>query len=122
MMEVITRSNETEPVSFDKISFRLVKLSHGLDERYVKPMKIAQETIAQMHDKITTEELDNLSADISASYGIIHPDFNKFAARICVSNLHKSTDESFLSVMKKLYQFRNSTDEHTPLISKELYE
>lgn len=121
-MEVITRSNETEPVSFDKISFRLVKLSHGLDERYVKPMKIAQETIAQMHDKITTEELDNLSADISASYGIIHPDFNKFAARICVSNLHKSTDESFLSVMKKLYQFRNSTDEHTPLISKELYE
>jgi ribonucleoside-diphosphate reductase alpha chain len=122
MMEVITRSGETESVSFDKISFRLVKLSHGLDERYVKPMKIAQETIAQMHDKITTEELDNLSADISASYGVIHPDFNKFAARICVSNLHKSTDESFLTVMKELYQYRNSTGEHNPLISKELYE
>ncbi len=121
-MEVVTRSGETEPVSFDKISFRLVQLSNGLDERYVKPMKIAQETIAQMHDKITTEELDNLSADIAASYGIIHPDFNKFAARICVSNLHKNTDESFLTVMKNLYQYRNSTGEHNPLISKELYE
>jgi ribonucleoside-diphosphate reductase subunit M1 len=121
-MFVITRSGEKENVRFDKITKRLQDLAVGLDERYVDATLVAQDTISRMSPGMTTEELDNLSADICATQIIKHPDFNKFAARICISNLHKSTDESFYTVMKTLYQNKNSEGVPTPIISKELWE
>lgn len=121
-MRVITRSGEIEDVSFDKITERLKKLSYGLDSNYVDYTSIARDTIARMPPIISTEDLDNLAADVCATQIVKHPDFNKFAARITVSNLHKSTHESFYTVMQILYQTKNSEGEHTPIISKKLWE
>ena len=121
-MRVITRSGEVEDVSFDKITERLKQLSFGLNSNYVDYTSIARDTIARMPPLISTEDLDNLAADVCATQIVKHPDFNKFAARITVSNLHKSTHESFYTVMQILYQTKNSDGEHTPIISKELWE
>lgn len=94
---VITRSGIKEKVSFDKILERLERLSDGLN---VDSFHIAQETIKGLYNEIKTSELDNLSADISATNINQHPDYNKFASRIEISNLHKQTFEDYFEVVK----------------------
>lgn len=112
-MEVITRNGNREKVSFDKIINRLAKLSVGLDTKFVDPIKIAQETIQGMYDGISTVELDLHSADICASKIHHHPDFNKFAARILVDNLHKSIEKDFEKTVSLLFE--------KGLVSKDYY-
>jgi ribonucleoside-diphosphate reductase alpha subunit len=101
-MEVITRSGKHEKVSFDKVIYRLTPLCEDLDNKYVDPILIALDTIKSMYNGITTQQLDNLSADICASKISQHPDFNKLAARIAVSNLHKETKADYKDVVSEL--------------------
>lgn len=75
-----------------------------------------------MYDGVTTQELDNLAAETSASLTTAHPDYAKLAARIAVSNLHKTTSKSFSNTMKRLYTYTDpKTGENAALISKEAY-
>lgn len=103
-MEVITRSGKHEKVSFDKVIYRLTPLCEDLDTKHVDPIMIALDTIKSMYNGITTQQLDNLSADICASKISYHPDFNKLAARIAVSNLHKETKSEYKDVIYELYE------------------
>ena len=48
-----------------------------------------------MYKGVTTHELDELAAETAASMTAKHPDYSTLAARIAVSNLHKSTNKSF---------------------------
>jgi len=54
---------------------------------------------------IKTVELDNLIAETSAYLNILHPDYGRLAARVAVTQLHKSTSESFLETIKILYNY-----------------
>lgn len=99
-MQVITRSEKLEKVSFDKIIDRLTPLCEDLG---IDAITIAKETISNMFDKISTEELDNLSADICASNIYKHPDYNKLATRIAVSSLHKRTLENYRDVVREMF-------------------
>lgn len=101
---VITRSGNKEKVSFDKILERLETLAG--DDLEVNPFEIAKETIKGIYDNITTKELDTLSADISATKTYLHPDYNKFASRITVSNLHKQIPANYLNTVQ--IQFKNN--------------
>jgi ribonucleoside-diphosphate reductase alpha subunit len=109
---VTTRSGKQEKVSFDKILERLENLAG--DDLNVDPFDIAKETIKGLYSGISTKELDTLSADISANRTHHHPDYNKFASRIAVNNLHKQTHENFFSVVEIQLQAGR--------ISKEYYE
>lgn len=102
-MQVIKRNGQVEKVSFDKISDRLTPLCEGLDPKYIDPLMITKDTITNMYDKISTKQIDSLSADICASKIYQHPDFNKISARICISSLHKQTDPDYFNVVKELY-------------------
>jgi ribonucleoside-diphosphate reductase alpha chain len=52
-----------------------------------------------------------------------HPDYAILAARIAVSNLHKTTSKSFSNTMKRLYTYIDpKTGENASMISKEVYE
>lgn len=99
-MQVITRSGKLEKVSFDKIIDRLAPLCEDLG---IDATVIAKDTISNMYDKISTEELDNLSADICASNIYRHPDYNQLATRIAVSSLHKRTEENYRNVVRVLF-------------------
>ena len=99
-MQVITRSDKLEKVSFDKIIERLTPLCDGLG---IDATVIAKDTISNMYDKISTEELDNLSADICASNIYRHPDYNILATRIAVSSLHKRTGDNYREVVATLF-------------------
>ena len=122
IMEVIKRNGKHERVSFDKIIARIENLCYGLNNKWVDPIIVAKDTIKNMYNGISTEEIDFLSADICASQILIHPDFNKLAARLCISNLHKTTDDNILSVTEKLYRNCDKNGSHSPLISEELYQ
>jgi ribonucleoside-diphosphate reductase alpha chain len=121
-MFVQTRSGKREPVQFDKITHRISQLTYGLDQKYVDSMQVAKRTINGLFDGITTEELDNLSAEVSAYMTSVHPDYARLAGRIAVANLHRSTSDSFIDTFEKLYGYKNEfTGEHQPLISEEIF-
>lgn len=121
-MFVHTRSGKKEPVKFDKITHRISQLTYNLDSKHVDAMQIAKRTINGLFDGITTEELDNLSAEVSAYMTSVHPDYARLAGRIAVANLHRSTSDSFMETFQKLHGFTNEfTGEHQPLISDEIY-
>ena len=121
-MLVIKRDGRRESVKFDKITARIEKLCDGLNSDFVKPVEIAKKVIDGLYDGVTTVELDNLASEIAATMTTRHPDFAKLAARISISNLHKVTEESFSTTMKRLYTYVNpKTDENAALLSTEVY-
>lgn len=122
-MLVLKRDGHRESVKFDKITARIEKLCYGLDPKFVNPVEVAMKVINGLYDGVSTQELDNLAAEISASMTTKHPDFAKLAARIAVSNLHKTTSKSFSNTMKRLYQYVDpKTGQNAPLISKETWK
>lgn len=122
-MLVVKRDGHRESVKFDKITARIEKLCYGLDAKFVNPVELAMKVINGLYDGVSTQELDNLAAEIAATMTTRHPDFAKLAARIAVSNLHKTTSKSFSNTMKRLYQYIDpKTGQNAPLISKETWK
>ena len=121
-MFVLKRDGKKEPVMFDKITARVRKLCYGLNP-LVDPVKVAARVIEGLYDGVTTSELDNLAAEISATMTTAHPDFAKLAARISVSNLHKNTKKSFSDVMEDLHKYVNPrTGKKAPLLADDVYK
>ncbi len=121
-MYVIKRDGRKEPVLFDKITARIRKMNYGLN-KLVDPVKVAMRVIEGLYDGVTTAELDNLAAEIAASMATRHPDYAKLAARISVSNLHKSTKKVFSEVIEDLYNYINPRNgQKAPMIADDVYQ
>lgn len=103
-MYVVKRNGLREPVQFDKITQRLSILCDGLTS-VINPTKVAQQVCAGLYNGVTTQELDELAAETAAQMTIDHPDYNVLAGRIAISNLHRSTENSFSEVTRRLYEF-----------------
>jgi len=89
MVNVIKRNNTVESVKFDKITTRLKKLCNNLP---IDVTIIAQKTISNICDNITTQELDQYSANICAELGDYN--YNLLGGRILVSNLKKNIERN----------------------------
>jgi len=121
-MLVVKRDQRKESVKFDKITARIEKLSYGLNTKYVKTIEIAKKVIDGLYDGVSTQELDELAAETAATLTTKHPDYAILAARISISNLHKTTSKSFSNTMKRLYTYINpKTGKNASLLSKEVY-
>jgi ribonucleoside-diphosphate reductase alpha chain len=121
-MLVVKRDGRRESVKFDKITARVEKLSYGLDSNFVEPIDVAKKVIEGLYDGVSTHDLDNLAAEIAATLTVQHPDYARLAARIAISNMHKTTSKSFSNTMKRLYTYVDpKTGENAPLVSKEIY-
>lgn len=122
-MQVIKRNGKKEDVSFDKITARVKKMCYGLDQKYIDPIEIAKKVIQGLYDGVTTSELDNLAAETAATMATNHPEYALLAARIAVSNLHKSTNKSFAKTMEGLYNYVDpKTGQKAGLISEEAFQ
>jgi ribonucleoside-diphosphate reductase alpha chain len=122
-MFVIKRDGRKESVKFDKITARIQKLCYGLDANHVDPIKVAMRVIEGLYDGVTTMQLDNLAAEVAASLTTVHPDYAILAARIAVSNLHKSTNKSFSKTMHDLYHYIDpKTGQRASLIAEDVYQ
>jgi ribonucleoside-diphosphate reductase alpha chain len=121
-MLVIKRDGRRESVRFDKITARIENLCYELDPKFIQPIEVAKKVIDGLYDGVTTSELDNLAAEVCASLTVRHPDYAILAARIAISNLHKTTSQSFSNTMKRLYTYVNpKTGENAALIDTEVY-
>jgi ribonucleoside-diphosphate reductase alpha chain len=121
-MFVVKRDGRREAVKFDKITARIKKLCYGLDP-IVDPTKVAMRVIEGLYDGVTTSELDNLAAEVAASFTTTHPGYSLLASRIAVSNLHKGTKKTFSAVMHDLYHYIDpKTGKEAPLIADDVYE
>lgn len=122
-MHVIKRDGRRESVSFDKVLERLRKLSYGLETSHVSCESVAQKTIEGIYNGVTTSELDSLASEIAASKAVDHPDYSILASRIIVDNIHKIVEMNFTKNAKLLFDYIDpKTNEHAPLISKEVYD
>lgn len=105
-MQVVKRDNTLEPVDFNKITRRITKLSDEIAQangsKSIDPIKVAQKVCNSLYDKVTTKELDELSAEIAVSLSTDHPDYGTLASRLCTNNLHKNTPGHFGEVVRRL--------------------
>ncbi|MFT4754781.1 MAG: ribonucleoside-diphosphate reductase alpha chain [Salibacteraceae bacterium] len=121
-MFVQKRDGRKEAVQFDKITARIKKLCYGLNP-LVEPTKVAIKVIEGLFDGVTTTQLDNLAAEVSATMTVQHPDFALLASRISVSNLHKSTNKSFSKTMQLLHDYIDpKTNEEAPLLAHDVHQ
>ena len=121
-MYVVKRDGRKEPVKFDKITARIIKMCYGLDSLVV-PEMVAMKVIEGIHDGVTTTNLDNLAAEVAAAKTIDHPDYALLASRIAVSNLHKETKKTFSEVMEDLYSYTDpKTNQKASLLADDVYE
>ena len=110
-MKVKKRDGNFEKISFDRINYRVRKLakeviknSDGVPEKLNKIDSdiITQKIISELYDGISSSEIDEQSARIAVNM-LDTPEYQKLAARLIVSNLHKNTIECFSEVMELLY-------------------
>ncbi|EIM80277.1 uncharacterized protein STEHIDRAFT_105343 [Stereum hirsutum FP-91666 SS1] len=123
MAYVFKRGKRKESIQADKLTARVKKLSYGLDDMHLDANEVTQKVIQGVYPGITTSELDNLAAETAAYLTTKHPDYAILAARIAVSNLHKTTKESFSQTISDLYHYVNpKTGRAAGMISDETYK
>ena len=101
-MKVIKRSGSSVPVKFDAVVTRISKLTTGLS-KIVDTTKVAQKVFSSMHDGISTQEIDSLSAEIAIGMITEDSDYETLATRIVASNIQKTAPKTFSAAMKGLY-------------------
>ena len=111
-MEVIKRDGSKQPILFDKISERIRKLAHMEPRLSIDIPRLVIQIINQLHDQISTSNIDELTAQECASQCANHPDFGVLAGRIVISNLHKNTSASFYEVVCTLDQAGRISDQY----------
>lgn len=123
-MKIKKRDNTLEQLSFDKIIYRLRKLSNDPSIGVLKtidPDLIAQRVVSSIYDGITSQELDEEAARIAIGM-TDNPEYAKLASRIVISNLHKSTIECFSEVMERLYANKDKSGDPAPIIADDIIE
>jgi len=110
-MFVLKRDGTEELIHFDKITKRINKLVTADEKKYIQPILIAQKVVGNIIPGITTEELDNLSADVCINMCTTHPLYALLAGKILVSNLHKKTLNTFVEKQELIQENLKFLDE-----------
>ena len=106
-MSVIKRNGMKETMSFDKILKRIKKMGmmgvvdkeDGIKINY---SAVAMKIISQLYDGISSNMLDEITAEQLVNLSSSNPDYETLATRIVISNHHKNTNPSFSKTMKRL--------------------
>jgi ribonucleotide reductase alpha subunit len=115
-MRVKKRDGSFQEIQFDKILTRVKKI--GIQANVsINFSALVMKIIDQLYDGIPTTKIDELTAEQCATQSSQHPDYATLASYIIISNHHKNTDSSFVNVMRRLYEFHDNENKHTPLIS-----
>lgn len=112
----IKRTGEHQEIIFDKIKHRIEDMCYDLLNIDVNA--VTTKVIQRLWPGVTTVEIDTIIADTSATMIIEHTDYERLAARIAISNLHKATDDSFTYVMYRLYTNNLLSAQHYKFIDR----
>lgn len=118
-MRVVKRDGRLEEISFDKILRRVKSIGSeaNLNLNYTQ---FVMRVIDQLHDKITTRQIDELAAEQCAGLVTTHPDYGVLASHIVVSNMHKESPSSFSDAIAILSSFVNNAGKETSLINQNI--
>ena len=119
-MCVQKRDGTIQPILFDKILNRIKKQGKEVNIE-INYSSLTIKVIDQLYDGISTSQIDELTCEQCAALSTLHPDYSVLASRIFVSNHHKNTKSSFSEVMRELWEYRDINNNHSPLISLELW-
>eukprot|EP01135_Chromosphaera_perkinsii_P010851 Nk52_evm8s2256 gene=Nk52_evmTU8s2256 len=97
-MKITKRNSKIEELSFDKITFRLKKLSNDLSD--IDLHFVVRKIIVTLYDLMPTSEIDVQSANVLINLSTVHPQYGILASRVIVDNFHKETT----SQLTKLYR------------------
>jgi ribonucleotide reductase alpha subunit len=122
-MFVLKRKGNREEVSFDKIHKRIKWLvSEPYKLNNINATQLSQKVIQNLFDGMSTSDIDNYTANLSASLSVSDRDYAILAGRIVINNCHKNTLGSFKDKMNKLYMRKDNSGKIFPLISDEFYK
>ena len=120
-----TRPNSsiTKPVDSTDASQEAIEPPKGDIEKSLKIhfTNLAMKVIDQLYNKISTNKIDELTAEQCASMASIHPDYNILASRVIISNHHRDTPNTFSKAMSMLYKYKNKHEKHSPMLSDDFY-
>jgi len=119
-MHVVKRNGTEEEIKLDKITKRISHFTEDLET--IEPFLVAQKVIGSIYDGVTTRELDQHAVNTAANMVTTHPDYDRLAARLSVSMLHKETSERFSEVMEALYNRVDGDGRHAPAVSDEFID
>ena len=120
-MDILKRNGTKEPLKLEKIGSRIKKLTYSLHDM-VDPDLVSTKVVSGLYDGVSSTELDQLSAETSASMITTHPDYGKLAARIAITALYKDVPKDFSKVATTLHEYINpKTGEKSGMISDEVY-
>lgn len=122
-MFVIKRKGHREEINFDKIHMRIKWLVHEPYElKHVNASQLTQKVIQNLFDGISTSDIDNYTANLSASLSVENREYAILAGRIVINNCHKNTLSSFKDKMNKLYMRTDGSGKVCPLVSDAFYK
>ena len=119
-MYVTKRNGKLEIISFDKILKRIKNVGKILNIS-VNFSMLAMKVIDQLHDKIETTKIDELTAEQCVMLSTSHPDYGSLASYVSISNYNKNAGKQFKNVINRLYQFKDHQGRHHPLVNEEIW-
>jgi ribonucleoside-diphosphate reductase alpha chain len=94
-MKVVNRKGEDVSIEYNAVKDRIAALCSPEELEFLDIDDIVIHTIQGIHDKITTTELDQLSARICANMQSTHYLYGELAGRIAISDLQKNIKHRF---------------------------
>jgi len=101
-MYVIKRNGTQEKLSYKKILERTKKIGERF-ENNINNIQLVNKIIDQLHNNITTPEIDELLCQVCASLACNDYDYHTLASYLCISNHQKETNEDFVENYRSVY-------------------
>lgn len=121
---VIKRNGIRQPIQSSKIQARIERAANDLSLgplTHVDVMSLSQNVVSEIHDGITTVELDIFAFQKAASMNAQDPENGELAKRLAVSKLQKEAPKLFSDCVFKLATYINPENgKPAPLVSKKL--
>jgi len=120
---VIKRNGTPQVYDASKVRRRFESVSKDLDVENLDIEMLTVTVTRGMTEQMTSDKLDELIAQTAAYAVTKHPDYGIVGGRLCVTALHKNTEDSVLETFRRLHDHVAAhSKRQVPLISEEVWE
>lgn len=130
---VLNRNGIREKFDISKIQDRLQKLadrSINIDGKIDPPINCGEVSVSSLiigickglHDNMKTSDIDGATAIEAIKQVMLHPDYDRMASRILISDIHKKVLPDVRVYAETLYRHKDKLGRHIPRLSKGAYE